>query len=347
LLCYLLSPVAALFLVVVAAALAVTGRWREGLAVGLGAGVPLVAMAAVFPGGVQPIGVQAWLPPLLAAAGVALLVPGRWPLVRIGAVIYGLGVIAVWAVPTPIGSNVARLGELLVGPLLIGMAYSRPRWLLAVALAAAAVWQVAQPAADLAQGNAPAYSPQTQALVRELRAIHADTARVEAVPQYGHWESQELAGTVPLARGWERQIDVERNPVFYGGLLTPAAYYRWLRYNAVRYVAISAATPDSAAAAEATLVRDGQPWLVPVWRDAFWRLYRVAGTYPLASPPGTVISTTPAQITLRLSRAGTTIVRVHWSPVLRSTGSAVLTRRGAWTGLTAPRAGTYTLSGPY
>jgi hypothetical protein len=167
------------------------------------------------------------------------------------------------------------------------------------------------------------------------------------VPQYGHWESQELAATVPLARGWERQIDVERNPVFYGGLLTPAAYYRWLRYNAVRYVAISAATPDSAAAAEATLVRDGQPWLVPVWRDAFWRLYRVTGTYPLASPPGTVIGTTPAQITLRLSRAGTTIVRVHWSPVLRSTGSGVLTPRGAWTSLTAPRAGTYTLSAPY
>jgi len=125
------------------------------------------------------------------------------------------------------------------------------------------------------------------------------------------------------------------------------AYHDWLRYNAVRYVAISAATPDSAAAAEATLVRDGQPWLVPVWRDAFWRLYRVAGTYPLASPPGTVISTTPAQITLRLSRAGATIVRVHWSPMLRSTGSGVLARRGAWTSLTAPRAGTYTLSAPY
>jgi hypothetical protein len=347
LLCCLLSPVAALFLGVVAAALAATGRWREGLAVGLGAGVPLAVMAVMFPGGVQPIGVQAWLPPLLAAAGVALLVPRRWPLVRIGAVIYGLGVIAASAVPTPVGSNVARLGELLVGPLLVGMAYTRPRWLLAAALAAAAVWQVVQPAADLAHGNAPAYSPQTQALVRELRAIHADTARVEAVPQYGHWESQELASAVLLARGWERQVDVERNPLFYGGTLTPGAYHGWLRYNAVRYVAISAASPDPAAAAEATIVREGQPWLVPVWHDAFWWLYRVTGTYPLASPPGTVIGTTPAQIMLRLSRPGTTIVRVRWSPRLRSTGSAALARRGAWTSLTAPRAGSYTLSAPY
>jgi hypothetical protein len=170
---------------------------------------------------------------------------------------------------------------------------------------------------------------------------------VEAVPQYGHWESQQLAAAVPLARGWERQVDFERNPVFYGGTLTPGTYYHWLRYNAVRYVALSAASPDFAAVAEASIVRAGQPWLVPVWHNAFWRLYRVAGAYPLASPPGTVVSTTPAQITLRLSRPGTTIVRVHWSPMLRSTGSASLARRGVWTSLTAPRAGTYTLSAPY
>jgi hypothetical protein len=170
---------------------------------------------------------------------------------------------------------------------------------------------------------------------------------VEAVPQYGHWESQELAPVVPLARGWERQVDVERNPLFYGGTLTPEAYHGWLRYNAVRYVAISAGSPDFAAVAEAAIVREGQPWLVPVWHDAFWRLYQVAATLPLASPPGTVIASTPAGITLRVSRAGTTIVRVRWSAWLRSTGSAVPARHGAWTSLTAREPGTYTLSARY
>jgi hypothetical protein len=343
----LLSPVAALFLGVVAAAFALTGHWREGLVVGMGAGLPLGAMAVFSDGGVQPIGVRGWLPPLLAAAGVVLLVPCRWRMVRIGAIIYSLGVIITWALPTPVGSNVGRLGELLVGPLLAGLGSGRHRWLLAAGLAAAAGWQVAQPAADLAHGNAPAYAPQTAALVRELRTLDANTARVEAVPQYGHWESQELAPTVPLARGWERQVDVGRNPLFYNGMLSPAAYYGWLRYNAVRYVAISAACPDFAAVAEAEIVRDSQPWLVPVWHNAFWRLYRVAGADPLASPPATVTRTTPAEITLRLSRAGTTIVRVRWSPLLRSTGSAVLARRGAWTSLTAREPGTYTLSAPY
>ena len=343
----LISPVAALFLGVVAAAFACTGRWREGLAVGVGAGLPLAAMGVFSDGGVQPNGVQSWLPPLLAAAGVVALLPRRWRLVRTGALIYGLGVILSWALPTPVGSNVGRLGELLVGPLLAGMASGLPRWLLAAGLAAAGWWQVAQPAVDLAHGNAVAYAPQTAALVRELRGIHADTARVEAVPQYGHWESQELAPVVLLARGWERQVDVERNPLFYGGTLTPAAYHGWLRYNAVRYVAISAASPDFAAVAEAEVVREGQPWLVPVWHDAFWRLYRVTGTLPLASPPGTVIASTPAGITLRVSRAGTTIVRVRWSAWLRSTGSAVPARHGEWTSLTARRPGIYTLSARY
>ena len=181
----------------------------------------------------------------------------------------------------------------------------------------------------------------------ELRGLHADTARVEAVPQYGHWESQELGSAVPLARGWERQVDTERNPLFYSGTLTPAAYYGWLRNNAVRYVAISAASPDFAAVAEAAIVNEGQPWLVPVWHNGFWRLYRVTGAVPLASPPAVVTATTPAQITLRMRRAGTTVVRVHWSPLLRSTGFAVLSRYGAWTALTVGLPGTYTLSAPY
>ena len=342
----LLSPVAALFLGVVAAALAVARRWAEAVAIAVAAGLPLGAMAVFSDGGAQPFNMQNWLPPLIAAAGVLLLVPRRWQMVRAGAIVYGLGVLLTLAVPSLIGSNVARLGELLTGPLLAGMGSARHRWLLALALISAAVWQVAQPAADLAQGNAPPYAPQTAALVRELGALHADTARVEAVPQYGHWESQELATAVPLARGWERQVDIERNPLFYSGILTPAAYHRWLRYNAVRYVAISAGTPDPAADGEAGLVRQGQPWLVPVWHNAFWQLYQVTGTSPLASPPAAVARTTPARITLRMIRAGTTIVRVHWSPLLRATG-AVVARCGPWTSLTVGRPGSYVLSAPY
>ena len=346
LLCCLLSPVAALFLGVVAAVFALARHWARAVVVIVAASLPLAVMALFSDGGYQPLTVQNWLPPLLAVAGVLLLIPRRWRMLRAGAVVYGLGVLLTLAVPSLIGSNVTRLGELLAGPVLSGLGSARHRWLLVIALGGAAVWQVAQPAADLSQGNAPAYAPQTAALVRELQALHADTARVEAVPQYGHWESQELAAVVPLARGWERQVDIERNPLFYHGVLTPSAYYDWLRYNAVRYVAISAATPDPAAVAEAATINEGQPWLVPIWHNAFWRLYRVTGTDPLTSPPGTVTASTPAQITVRMSRAGTTTVRVHWSPLLRAAG-AVVAQAGPWTSLAVRHAGTYLLTAPY
>jgi hypothetical protein len=346
LLCCLLSPVAALFLGVVAAAFALARHWAQAAVVIVAASLPLAAMAAFSDGGFQPLLVQNWLPPLLTVAGVLLVIPRRWQLVRTGAIVYGLGVLLALAVPSLVGSNVARLGELLAGPLLIGLGSARHRWLLAIALSAAAVWQAAQPAADLAQGNAPAYAPETAALVRELEALHADTSRVEAVPQYGHWESEELGSVVPLARGWERQVDIERNPLFYGGVLTPSAYYDWLRYNAVRYVAISSGTPDPAAVAEAATIREGQPWLMPIWHNAFWQLYQVTPATPLASPPATVTGSTPAEITLRMSRPGTTVVRVHWSPLLRAPG-AVVAQAGPWTSLSARRPGRYLLTAPY
>ena len=38
---------------------------------------------------------------------------------------------------------------------------------------------------------------------------------------------------MPLARGWERQLDEKANPIFYDGRpLTAARYHRWLRDNA-------------------------------------------------------------------------------------------------------------------
>jgi hypothetical protein len=341
-----LSPVAAVFLGILAAVFAVFRRRAEAATIAVAVGLPLSIMAVWSDGGSQPTGTGGWLWPLLATAAVLLLIPRRWRMVHVGAIFYGLGVIVTCAVPNPVGSNFARLGELLAGPLLAGMGRTRPRWLFTAVLTAVTAWQVAQPAVSLAQGNAPPDAPQTAALVHELGLLRADTARVEAVPEYGHWESLDLASAAPLARGWERQVDVERNPLFYRGGLTAQAYHHWLRGNAVRYVAISFGRPDEAAVTEAAIVRAGQPWLVPVWHDRFWRLYRVTDTLPLASAPATIIRTTPAQISLRMSRAGTTVLRVHWSPNIESAG-AVLAQHGPWTSVTVRRPGTYVLSAPY
>ena len=95
--------------------------------------------------------------------------------------------------------------------------------------------------------------------------------RVEVAFTHNHWEAAHLATAVPLARGWERQLDEKANPLFYDGRpLTPERYHRWLRDSAVRWVALSSAPLDYSAEAEAKLLR-GRP-AVPAARAPLVRL---------------------------------------------------------------------------
>ena len=92
-----------------------------------------------------------------------------------------------------------------------------------------------------------------------------------------HWESRWVAPRVPLARGWERQLDRQRNALFYDGRpLTAARYRRWLDDNAVRFVALPDAPIDYSAAREAGSCARARPYLREVWRDAHWRVFAVA-----------------------------------------------------------------------
>ena len=59
--------------------------------------------------------------------------------------------------------------------------------------------------------------------------------RIEVVPTQRHWETVYVASELPLARGWERQLDIGRNAIFYATDLDADTYHRWLRDNAVRY----------------------------------------------------------------------------------------------------------------
>ena len=62
----------------------------------------------------------------------------------------------------------------------------------------------------------------------------------------GHWEGAEVAAEAPLARGWLRQLDTGRHPIFYKDGLNELTYASWLSENAVRYVALPDAKPDEA-----------------------------------------------------------------------------------------------------
>jgi hypothetical protein len=78
--------------------------------------------------------------------------------------------------------------------------------------------------------------------------------RVEVAFTHNHWEATYLATAVPLARGWERQLDEKANPIFYDGRpLTPRRYHEWLRRNAVRFVVLPSAPLDYSSRQEARL----------------------------------------------------------------------------------------------
>ena len=82
------------------------------------------------------------------------------------------------------------------------------------------------------------------------------------VPAASHREASALAPYVNLARGWNRQADTERNPLFYDdGCSPPRSYRDWLDRWAVHYVVLPTGEPDHAAVQEAALVAGGLPYL--------------------------------------------------------------------------------------
>jgi hypothetical protein len=355
------SPVAGLFVEVLAAALFLGGRRRRALLLAPGPPLVIGATTLLFPFyGVQPFPWYSALPTLTAAAAIAVLVPRTWRLVRAGAWIYAVGVGLCWLLPTPVGSNVERLA-LLAGTAILICAAAVPdrrtwtRGATCAAAAALAVWTVVQPVADFISTAPDTITiARAQPLITELLHLDAEQGRVEVVPLRSHWEAAGLAPYVNLARGWNRQADVERNPLFYRGTLTAASYHDWLRDWSVRYVVQPAAEPDDSGLAEAKIIASGNPWLHQVWGDADWRVYTVDGTDPLAASPATVSYAGSAALTLTMPRAGSVLLRVAWSPWLAIDGvnddtkpRACLARNGDWTELTTPRPGTFTIEARY
>jgi len=354
------SPVAGLFVDVLAAALFLAGRRRRAYLLMPGPPLVIGATTLLFPFyGVQPFPWYSAVPTLAAAVAVAVLVPRAWRLVRAGAWTYAVGVGLCWALPTPIGSNVQRLALLAGTAVLVCAMPARDRrgWTVATRTAAAAlaVWTVAQPVADFIS-TAPdtITTARAQPLITELSQLDAELGRVEVVPLRTHWEAAGLAPYVDLARGWNRQADVERNPLFYDNTLTAASYHDWLRDWGVRYVVQAAQEPDSSGLAEAKIIARGNPWLHRVWGDADWRVYRVDGTDPLAASPATVRHAGSAALTLTMPRAGSVLLRVAWSPWLAIDGvdddakpRACLARNGTWTELTTTGPGTFTIEARY
>ncbi len=316
------------------------------LCVGAGAAV-LVPSALLFPGdGPFPF---AWTGMAVVEALCALVVVAGdrraldLPFVlRAGALAYGLATLAAFVVADPVGGNATRLAESAGLPaVLCALGAVRPgrrRALAVAALVPFAVWQWAPATAMTTRATEPAsdragfYRP----LHTELVSLAGGRPiRVEVVPTADHEESAALPSRlVSLARGWERQLDVARDPVFYRpGALDDASYLRWLRGDGVGYVALARAPLDYAGRAEAALLRAGVPGLVRVWSSGPWTLWRVGGSPGLVSGPAVVTSIGADRVVLEVTRAATVLVRARWTRywTVRSGWACVAPAPGGWT----------------
>ncbi|MEU7757181.1 hypothetical protein [Micromonospora sp. NPDC049171] len=386
------SPVAGLFVGLVGVALLLTRRYADGLALGVAAAVPLAATALLFgDGGWMNISrtdtVRAVLTSLLVAAlvtyrpvrfGALLSAAGVLAAAAVHTPVglnatrlvtmFALPVLAAAARPPAwLSERLARRSAQRAAPAdaaptsaaaagSTAAGRSRPARLrggvgLAALLVAVCVWQPPVVPADLLGIGDPTSAPGYHAPLRAFLAGQRLTGRVEVPPTRNYWEAARL-GEVPLARGWLRQADIDRNPLFFttvpgaagtGVPLTPTSYRAWLTENAVQFVALPDAPLSWVGRAEAELVQGGLPYLTPVWSGPHWRVWAVVDPTPLVAAPAELIRADGAAVTFRALTAGPVAVRVRHSRWLVASGGATVTADGGWTTVTVPRPGVYTL----
>jgi hypothetical protein len=308
------SPVAAVMLALGLTAWALHIGRRYLIALAALAVVPVAAAAVLFPqGGHFPFlpGALAWS--LAAAAVVAIATDAQ--IVRVGAGLYAAACAAAFVVPNPLGANATRLGMFVAAPVLV-LTARHIRTPLVVAAIAAMVWWQWSPALDgiARAGHDPSsVAGYHEPLVVAVRSMGGANARIEVVPTQRHWETVYVASDLPLARGWERQLDIGRNAIFYADSLDVDAYERWLRDNAVAFVALADAPIDPSARAEADLVRRRLPFLEPAWHDAHWQLWRVVDAEPFVEGAARLVELGPTTVVLDVESAEPVLVRVHYT----------------------------------
>lgn len=342
------SPLAGAFLALAAVAWMV-GAWpdRRGVlaAMTVAAALPIAAGAVAFPGqGPMPF------PALdFAAEGglfvlAVLLLPRQERVLRVGGALYLVTFVVSFLVPSALGGNIERLGETLAVPILVSLAWPYRRATLAAMVVPLSLLQWGPALGAFAPGRGVRSSRVSYfaPMLAYVGAHDHPAGRLEIVPTATHWEAAYAAPSVPLARGWERQLDTADNPIFYRrGALTPAAYRAWLLDNAVRFVALPDVKLDYAAADEGALVAQGVPGLTLVWRDVHWQVYAVAQSVPIVSGPARVVELDGGEVLLDVARAGAVVVRERFTPrwaVTQGDGCAYEVP-GGWLGLEAVRPG--------
>lgn len=278
---------------------------------------------------------------------------------------YALAATLIWLVPNALGGNAVRLGALFGGPVLAAVLLSRrprrtvPLWLYALTLSLTMVgslyWQFNASVAQIARsvGDPSTSRAYFQPAAHWLAAHGGQGHRIEVPPTANHWEAAYLAPKFELARGWLRQLDTTRDDLFYDEEdLTPASYGRWLRSNAISYVALPDAPLDYSSAAEQRLILQGQSYLKLRFRSAHWRIYQVLDPKPLVAPLGAAAAHTlwvgRQSFALDVTRPGEFLVRVNFTPYWSiARGAGCILRHGDWTVARASHPGVFRVSADF
>ena len=347
----LASPVDAVFAALAGVAQAAGAYIEErrvtaalpGIYVVIASALPVLALAVAFPeGGTEPFAFSALWPLVLISGAFVFLIPRRDCALRAGAALYAVGCVLSFAVASPVGSNVTRLGPLIAGPLAALLLWPRRKWaLIALALPLLYLqWQA--PVRDIrtADDNREVTSAYFQPLISYLSRQPDQPFRIEIPFTLFHWEAYAVAPYFPLARGWERQLDTKDNALFYSGRLTADRYSAWLHWLAVRYVAVPDAKLDYSAVAEVALIDRGLPYLHLVRRTAHWRIYSVLDATPMAQGAAVLRALGPNWLQLQASGPGQALIRVRWSPYWAVTqGTGCVADADGFTRLQLRRAG--------
>jgi len=321
-------------------------RHRVGLA-GLAAAPALVVvmLGAAFPGqGLMPFPAFDFLSRVAVLVGAIIVVPSRERALRAGVWLYLALTTVSFFVASPVGDNITRLAECIAAPLAACVLWPHRRRLFALAIVPLALlqWQPAF-ASFIADGRDPStHAEYFTSLVDFLVRHDSPAGRVEVVPTSLHWEAAYVAPSIPLARGWERQLDTADNPIFYvPHALTPASYRAWLANNGVRYVALPDVPLDYAGTQEGQLVRSGVPGLRLVWTNMHWHVYEVIGSTGVLSGPGRLVRMDGGQLVLDAFRPGTFTVRVRYDPrwVVTQGAGCASEAPGGWIDVATKRAG--------
>jgi hypothetical protein len=347
-LCPLASPVAAALLLLALGAWALTTRGPSRRAVvGLGVliATPIAVLELLFPqGGRMPFAATTLFGVLVVSALGLWLLPASERTLRLGAALYGLAGLALFVIPQPMGANLGRLGTAVGGPIAAIVLWPRRRILLAAVAVPLLLWQWIPAVGSVIKDHPDPSKDQVffSPLVSYLHTQGAQLTRVEIPPTQDHWESLWAAADLQLARGWERQVDISDNGIFYDPTqLTSGSYAAWLLGHGVSWVALPKLNLDYSGQLEASLVKSGPPYLEPAWHDANWQVWRVAGSPGLVDGPAQLTAIGPNSFGLQVAHPGSLTVRLRytrfWTPTV---GHACITASpDGWTQLSVTRAG--------